>query len=53
MYTFILCLGEGYLALVPSYLPHLRELCLERCNNVCDKYVEELVAIVPQLIIMK
>ena len=41
--------GEGYLALVPSCLPHLRELCLVGCNNVCDKYVEELMAAVPEL----
>ena len=41
--------GEGYLALLPSRLPHLRQLCLVGCNNVRDKYLEELVAAVPEL----
>jgi hypothetical protein len=49
MYVFILFVGEGYLALVPSHLPHLRLLCLVGCNSVCDKYVQELVAAVPEL----
>jgi len=40
--------GQGWLALVPSHLPHLRELYLEGCD-VCDKYIEELVAAVPEL----
>ena len=44
--------GEGYLALVPSCLPHLRKLCLVGCKNVCDKYVEELMAAVPELTVI-
>jgi len=49
MFTFILFVGEGWLALLPSYLPHLRRLDLIGCINVCHKYVEELVAAVPEL----
>jgi len=45
--------GEWYLTLVPAHLLHLRELCLENCRNMCDKYVDELVATVPQLKIIK
>jgi hypothetical protein len=48
VYIYLVFVGEGYLALVPSHLPHLRQLCLEGCN-VCDKYVEELVAAAPEL----
>ena len=49
VYTYLVFVGEGFLALVPSNLPHLRRLCLSSCYNVCDKYVEELVAAVPEL----
>ena len=49
VYSHLVFVGEGYLALVPSCLPHLRLLCLVGCNNVCDKYLEELVAAVPEL----
>ena len=45
--------GEGWLALVHSHLPQLRQLDLSACFNVCDKYVEELVAAVPELEITK
>jgi len=44
--------GKGYLALVPSHLPHLR-LCLVECDNVSDEYAEELVAAVPEPEIIK
>jgi hypothetical protein len=44
--------GE-FLELVPSHLPHLRLLRLEFCNRLCDKYVEELVAAVPELKVIK
>jgi len=49
VYFYLVSVGEGYLALVPSHLPHLRELCLVGCDNVCDEYVEELMAAVPEL----
>ena len=45
--------GEGYLALVPSCLPHLRELCLVGCDKVCEKYVEELMAALPELKVIR
>ena len=41
--------GEGYWALEPSCLPHLRKLVLVGCNNVCDECVEELMAALPEL----
>ena len=44
--------GEGWLVLVPPCLPHLR-LSLEESYNVRDKYVEELVAAVPELEVFK
>jgi hypothetical protein len=49
---FYLCpllTGTGYLTLVPSHLPYLRRLNLEQCNNVCDKYLKELVNAAPEL----
>jgi hypothetical protein len=53
VYIYLVFVGEGYLALVPSHLPHLRRLCLWGCNNVRDKYVEELVAAAPELKVFK
>jgi hypothetical protein len=53
VYIYLVFVGEGYLALVPSHLPHLRRLCLVGCDNVCVKYVEELVAAVPELKVFK
>jgi hypothetical protein len=52
VFTFIVFAGSGWLALVPAHLPHLRLLCLERCDRVCDKYIEELVAAVPKLVVI-
>jgi len=49
---YIVFVGKDYLALVPSHLPHLRLLNLEQCNNVCDDYLEELVAAVPELVVI-
>jgi hypothetical protein len=48
-----LFVGKGYLATVPSYLPHLRLLGFRGCDNVCDKDVEELVAAAPELKVIK
>jgi len=50
---YLVIVGEGYLALVPSLLPHLRRLCLELCDKVCDKSVEELTALAPELEVIK
>jgi hypothetical protein len=53
VYSYLVFVGKGYLALVPSHLPHLRRLCLKGCDNVCDKSVEELVAAVTELKVTK
>jgi hypothetical protein len=53
VYSYLLFVGKGWLALVPSHLPHLRELCLELCDNVCDEYVQELMAALPELEVIK
>jgi len=52
-YSYLVFVGEVCLGLVPIHLPHLRLLCLQHCHNVCKKYIQELVATVPQLKIMK
>jgi len=52
VYIYLVSVGEGWLALVPSHLPHLRELSLLGCG-VCDEYVEELVAAVPELKVIR
>ena len=52
-YNYLLFVGEGYLALVPSHLPHLKLLYLVDCDNVCVKYIDELVAAVPGLKVYK
>ena len=53
VYIYLVFVGEGWLALVPSNLPHLTELCLKSCYGVCEKYVEELIAAVPELKVIK
>ena len=52
VYSYLVFVGNGWLALVPSHLPHLRELTLEFCRNVCDKYIKELVAAVPGFVVV-
>jgi hypothetical protein len=49
VYIYVVFVGEEWLTLVPSRLPHLRQLSLWGCDNVRYKYVEELVAAVPEL----
>ena len=53
VYSYLVFVGNGWLALVPSHLPHLRQLRLEGCGKFCDEYIEELVAAVPELKIIK
>jgi len=53
VYSYLLFVGKEYWALVSSHLPRLRWLCLVGCDNVCDEYVEELVAAVPELDVIK
>ena len=50
---YLVFVGKGFLALVPSHLPHLWHLNLVKCDNVCDKHVQELVAAVPELYVTK
>ena len=52
LYIYLVFVGE-FLVLVPSHLPHLRLLWLKSCYQVRDKYVEELVAAVPELKVVK
>ena len=52
VYIYIVFVGKDYFALVPSHLPHLRLLHLEQCDNVCDEHLEELVAVVPDLVVI-
>ena len=49
VYIYLVFVGNGWLSLVPSRLPHLRQLDLFRCDNVCYKYVVELEAALPAL----
>jgi hypothetical protein len=49
VYIYLVFVGNGWLELVPSCLPYLRELFMWWCRKVCDKYVEELAAAVPDL----
>jgi len=49
VYSYLVFVGEGWLALVPSHLPHLRRLGLNYCYEVRAEYVDELVAAVPEL----
>jgi len=53
VYICLVFVGEGWLALVPSHLPHLRHLGLRDCDNVCQDYVEELVTALPDLKVIK
>jgi len=53
LYFFCLVFLGEFLGLVPSHLPYLRLLRLEYCSRLCDKYVEELVAAVPELKVIR
>ena len=48
IYSYLVFVGEC-LALVPSHLPHLRELCLDYSCNVRYEYLEELRDALPGL----
>jgi hypothetical protein len=52
VFTFIVFVGDGWMALVPAHLPHLRLLGLEKSKGVCGDYVADLVAAVPELIVL-
>jgi hypothetical protein len=49
VYIYLVFVGGAWLALVPSNLPHLTNMNLVGCFNVCVKYLQELVAAVPEL----
>ena len=49
VYIYLVFVGEGWFALVPSHLNNLRELILVACDNLRGEYVEELMRAVPQL----
>jgi len=38
---------------VPSHLPHLRKLLLVKCSKMHDLNVEEIVAALPELKVIK
>ena len=52
IYSYVVFVGKGHLALVPSHLPHLRLLMLDFRRDVRDEDVEELVADAPELTVM-
>jgi hypothetical protein len=52
MFTFIVFVGDGCLALVTAHLPHLRLLCLEECDSECDEHIAELMAAVLELVVI-
>jgi hypothetical protein len=49
VYSYLVFVGEEWLTLVPSHLPHLRRLRLHHWDNICDEYLKKLVAAVPEL----
>ena len=49
LYIYLVFVGNGWLSVAPSFLPHLRQLNLFRCDILCYKYVVELDAAVPAL----
>jgi hypothetical protein len=51
--SYLVFVGNGWLPLVPSYLPHLEKLCLTGCHNVRDVYVEVLMASLPELKVIR
>jgi len=53
VYIYLVFVGEGWLALVPSHLTHLRELILVACDNLHGELVQELMGAVPQLYVFR
>jgi hypothetical protein len=51
-FTFIVFVGDGWLALVPAHLPHLKLLSLKMCKNVSSEHIAEIVAAVPELLVI-
>jgi hypothetical protein len=51
VFTFVF-VGEEFLPLVPEHLPNLRVLNLNECNNLDEKFIEQLVAAMPELVVI-
>jgi hypothetical protein len=52
VFTFVVFVGDGWMTLVPAHLRHLRLLRLEECYEVLDSYITEILAAVPQLVLI-
>jgi hypothetical protein len=52
VFTFVVFVGDGWMALVPVHLPHLRLLDLHHCTNVPVSYITEILASVPKLLLI-
>jgi len=53
VYIYLVFVGEGWLSLVSSHLRHLRKIILVGCDNLRDEYLEELMADVPELLVIR
>jgi len=52
VYCYLVFVGEGFLTLLPSHLPHLRQLYLVGCN-MYREYAEEIMAALPGVDVFK
>jgi hypothetical protein len=52
VFTFIVFVGDGWMALVPTYLPHLKLMLLRHCVRVRDKYIEDILAAASELVVI-
>jgi hypothetical protein len=52
VFTFVVFVGDGWMALVPAHLPHLRVLGLNVCRIVNEENIEQLVAAMPELVVI-
>ena len=53
VFIHLVFVGEGYVALVSSYLPRLRKFSLIKCDNLRGEYVTELEAAVTKVVFIK
>ena len=51
VYIYVVFVGKDYTTLVLSHLPNLRRLDVVQ-RDVCDEYSEELVAALPELVVV-
>jgi len=52
VYICVVCVGKAYSALVPSHLPHQTRLDLLESDSACDEDLEEIVAALPELVVI-